>query len=310
MMRRFFLVLLMCALWSAGPALAAGDDTVLSVAFAADSVQVAVGLESSIILLDARGTSVTRFDERLAAAGGFSALGWDQAGQRLAAARYDGLLRVWEVDQPRPSLTLHGHIGAVNGVAWAGNVIASAGDDLTVRLWNLETATPRHVLTKHKDRVTAVAAAPDGAHIVSGDADGIVLVWDVESGSSASNPQAHKGAVRAIRYAADGETFLTGSDDGTAQLWRSNGVPLRTFKADSEVLSVGFGPDGEVFTFTRRGTLTIYKAEQPESPVQVWSNLPADARAVAFSPDGAYLALSDRNGTVLKYAISSGESLW
>ncbi|GAB4553312.1 MAG: hypothetical protein OHK0023_22300 [Anaerolineae bacterium] len=305
-----FLMALICTLWWVGPAFADGNDKVLSLSFTTDGAQVALGVEASIIVLDSQGAEVTRFDERLKTVGGFSALSWDQTGQQLAAARYDGVIRVWEANQSRIRVTLNGHIGAVNGVAWAADVVASAGDDLTVRLWELKTARPRQILTKHKDRVTAIAAAPDGAYIASGDADGIVLVWDVESGNSPSNPQAHKGAVRAICYAADGETFLTGSDDGTSQLWRKTGVPFRTFKADSAVLAVGFSTEGQVLTFTRRGTLTIYNAEQPESPVQVWSNLPEDARAAAFSPDGAYLALSDSNGSVLKYEVSSGKSLW
>src|SRR5437660_1472884 len=74
--------------------------------------------------------------------------------------------------------------GSTPAAASADNaLLATAGADGTVRLWNLkrqgEVAT---ILTGHQGAVHAVAFAPDGKTLASAGADGAVLLWDVKVG--------------------------------------------------------------------------------------------------------------------------------
>jgi hypothetical protein len=76
-----------------------------------------------------------------------------------------------------------GHHGPVAAVAFApdGRVLASAGKDRMIRLWDIAGGKERAVLAGHRDAALALAFTPDGKTLVSaGDiGDSRLRLWDV-----------------------------------------------------------------------------------------------------------------------------------
>jgi WD40 repeat protein len=71
------------------------------------------------------------------------------------------------------------HQGKVTFMAFSPDhqVLATASEDKTVKLWDVKTGTPITTITEHGAAMTSVAFAPDGKMLVTSGMDGKVRVW-------------------------------------------------------------------------------------------------------------------------------------
>ena len=65
-----------------------------------------------------------------------------------------------------------------------GKVLASAGSDRVVRLWDVVTGKEVLTLTGHDKDAAALAFAPDGKVLASAGHDGTVRLWDLGTGKA------------------------------------------------------------------------------------------------------------------------------
>ena len=100
-----------------------------------------------------------------------------------------------------------------------GELMASAGDDHTIRLWSTNPWKEVQVLQGHDGTVRTVAFSSDGKRLASGSNDQTVRVWDLEDGEQLFAFEGHEGAVTAVAYAPDGKTIASAGQDTTGLIW-------------------------------------------------------------------------------------------
>ena len=110
--------------------------------------------------------------------------------------------------------SIAGHqLGAIDlAVSPDGKLVATAGLDDVVRVWNAADGLPVHELRGHGNQVRAVVFSPDGTRIVSGGADRTAFVWDAASGALLDRLTGNTDEVSRVAVAADGRIATAGMD--------------------------------------------------------------------------------------------------
>eukprot|EP01012_Entosiphon_sulcatum_P007477 TRINITY_DN13809_c0_g1_i1.p1 TRINITY_DN13809_c0_g1~~TRINITY_DN13809_c0_g1_i1.p1 ORF type:complete len:472 (-),score=31.06 TRINITY_DN13809_c0_g1_i1:20-1336(-) len=114
-----------------------------------------------------------------------SAVAFMDNGRSVLSGTASGSVHIWDTASGALLRTLHGHLGSVRSIATYGDIVASASDDETVRLWHITLeGAAGSVLTGHSDAVQSVTFSSDGRRLLSAGADGTGRVWDVRSGET------------------------------------------------------------------------------------------------------------------------------
>jgi WD40 repeat protein/serine/threonine protein kinase len=237
--------------------------------------------------------------------------------KQLLTACTDGYVRVWKRAPGQGIVRLRHPTKAdpedprdeqaVLSVAFhpKGRLVATAGWDDKLRLWNVPTGDPAGDLP-HPRRVRAAAFTPDGKTVVTGCADGQVRFWDLATRRKTGRKLPHPNRELSwLRLSPDGSLILTARYDGIAQVWNvksRNKIPQRLWHPGG-ISVTAISPDNKRFlTDNADGTVRVWGAKG-----KLICELPHDGEIwdVKFSPgDGRPVTASHR--AVRFWDVSTG----
>ncbi|MEM7124822.1 MAG: BTAD domain-containing putative transcriptional regulator [Chloroflexota bacterium] len=261
-------------------------------------------------------------------------------GALLAAGTDNGEVRLWSLPDMTPSNILQGHTNRVRDVAFspmlqangqlysapfenpsllspikAGEnsgfqsdrsiaepvhstqtssgtqLLASASLDGSIRVWNAQTDELLRVFAEGANAFLAVAFSPDGLLLAGGGEDCTIYIWEVASGRLRCQFYHHTNWINGLAFHPDGSMLASASLDATVGLW--------------DVTDLAFAQDSTNETKPEEGSKErlrhLFESDNPQMD---------SVHSIAFSHDGALLAIGARSPTIRIYRVVDKEQIW
>jgi WD40 repeat protein len=192
-----------------------------------------------------------------------------------------------------------------------GETLISAGQDQTVRFWDLASGKLKRLqLVPQSQRV--VALSPDGKTLALAGEEHLHL-WDIAAAKEvqriAAGKLTDKKRLLWVEFSPDGKTLAGGDADSTVLVWDTAAGKERTrFKhKDGKVHNLAFSPDGNMLAATGMQHILLCDPATGKELRTLESRHGADSR-LSFSPDGKRLADAMFNSVVFWDAATGEKS--
>jgi WD40 repeat protein/serine/threonine protein kinase/tetratricopeptide (TPR) repeat protein len=232
-------------------------------------------------------------------------------GKTLATAGYDRKVKLWDATTGQERATLlgsHDRFGT-RGVAFSDDgktLAATAGHEDGIKLWDVATLQERAVLKGKTDGSFAIAFAPGGKLLATGNGNGTIKVWAWQDKAWQELATLKGGLEGPLAFSPVGK-LLAYAADQQVKLWDVIGRrELASLQAHGATRSLAFSADGKRLAAGSTDRIvrvwdvaTRQECGQQTHLAPVW--------AVAFSPDGKMLASGSADGTIKLWDMATVE---
>ena len=235
----------------------------------------------------------------------------------LAASGVTGLRGeavLWNLKTGRRELTFsEGHRDILYGAAFSPDdrLVATAGYDQRIQLWDRQTGKHLRTLKGHNGPVHGIAFSPDGTVLASAGGDAAVKLWHVTSGQRLDTFGQPTGEQFITAFTPDSRFVAAAGADKQIRLWRwisktkpaINPLARVRYAHEDEITDLTISPDGRrLASAAADRTVKIWSLPGLQL-LQQFPDQPDIVSAIGFDRSGNTLHLARLNGTTASHRI-------
>ena len=199
------------------------------------------------------------------------------------------------------------------------DLLAVAGADGAIRLWDLRSRNRAHVLrtdlhrrSGHDAAALCLGFSPDGSLLASAHVDGVVHLWDMAKAEEVPVRLRHDESVGTLAFSPDGATLATGSLDANLRLWDVGAALVGEARRElvrqpSGVTALAWAGGGE-WILTGHASRVLRLIDPHRSRLLATLRGPEGlVNLLTLSPDGRHMAVSSHDRTIRLFDLATRE---
>ena len=204
-----------------------------------------------------------------------------------------------------------------------GNLLATASEDDTVKVFDVKTREILSTFDKHQENISAIAFHPKGNLIASGSGGlkdkrgGWVLLWDHRSREVRQKLIGLSGPISSLKFDPTGRLLYASSgsmakvDTGEVICWdTSTGEQLFKNEEFKGVVRMDLSSDGQLIAIATHDNKIYVLNGKTGSVLREIGTGVRLFYTVAFSPNGKRLVAGSNRWDVSVFDVASGKLLW
>ena len=202
------------------------------------------------------------------------------------------------------------HGGNVQSVSYSpitSSIIASAGGNNTIKLWNLEDSEVT-ILGNHTDSVNSIDFSPDGKRLVSGSDDYRIKVWDIEDKRHLVTlkhiTDRQQSQIKKVAFSPDGQQIISAGFH--LKIWDIHTLrEISTIRHDSWIYTLTFSTDGELLAYGDTSGKIVVRNIKTHKEIARYQAIKDHITTVRFSPDNSTLASGGLKGGIKLWNVNN-----
>lgn len=230
---------------------------------------------------------------------------------RMITGGDDCQLCVW--DLTNGTLTSHfaAHEDWVRGVAVSpdGTIIASIGQNGTVKLWNGADLKLKSTFADKVVGAQGIAFSPDGKRLAVCGFDNYVAIFDLNGSSLVGKWKMPGTSNTAVRYSPDGKLLAAVGRDGKVRVWETDSMKVLfdLTSSDRRVYDLAFNTDGRLLAAGGEDSaITVWDTESGATAARFETGV---GKTFSLCFCGSYLASGDSLNTIRLWSLKSGKEV-
>ncbi|MFM6399910.1 MAG: WD40 repeat domain-containing protein, partial [Planktothrix sp.] len=190
-------------------------------------------------------------------------------------------------------------------------LLASASDDLTIKIWNIHTRPEVNPLVAHHDEIWSIGFSPDGNLLASGSRDRTINIWDVATGKIKNSLQGEH-FIRSVSFNPKDENVLAFATFTKIALWNlvtDETTYIKTENHSHLTTSISFSPNGNLIAESNWDKNIYIWDVATKTIITTLTGHTAEVNNVSFSPDGQLLASGSEDKNIIFWEVATGDKI-